>query len=197
MNRKNWLMLGALTFSVGVGISLAIDRDIRRAALTGLITLPATATGVSVVEQRRKRQLGDVLSSRQARVEELTKKETELSQQLSWLQTQVEDLKRQQVALDRATSDAIAKKQQLESNLAVQQTELDQLRTQVSAQQTHKQELEQALATLETQKQQLEQESRDFQALLQELRNQETALRQSLVTLTDERQQVEATPFPL
>lgn len=192
MNKKNWLMLGALTFSVGVGISLAIDRDIKRAALTGLITLPATATGVSVVEQRRKRQLGNVLSSRQARVEELTKKETELTQQLSVLQTQVEDLKRQQVALDRATSDAIAKKQQLESNLAVQQTELDQLRTQVSAQQTHKQELEEALATLETQKQQLEQESRDFQTLLQELRSQETALRQSLVTLADERQQLEA-----
>lgn len=192
MNKKNWLMLGALTFSVGVGISLAINRDIKRAALTGLIILPATATGVSVVEQRRKRQLGDVLSSRQARVDELTKKETELNQQLSQLQTQVEDLKRQQVALDRATSDAIAKKQELESNLAVQQTELDQLRTQVSAQQTHKQELEQTLASLETQKQELEQESRDFQTLLQELRSQETALRQSLVTLTNERQKVEA-----
>jgi len=107
MNRKNWLMLGALTFSVGVGISLAIDRDIKRAALTGLITLPATATGVSVVEQRRKRQLGDVLSSRQARVKELTKKETELSQQLSRLQTEVEDLTQQQVALAQSTSDAL------------------------------------------------------------------------------------------
>jgi uncharacterized protein involved in exopolysaccharide biosynthesis len=78
--------------------------------------LPATATGVSVVEQRRKRQLGDVLSSRQARVEELTKKETDLTQQLSVLQTQVEGLKEQQVALDRATSDAIAKKQEEEAN---------------------------------------------------------------------------------
>ncbi len=78
--------------------------------------MPATATGVSVVEQRRKRQLGDVLSSRQARVEELTKKETDLTQQLSVLQTQVEGLKEQQVALDRATSDAIAKKQEEEAN---------------------------------------------------------------------------------
>lgn len=192
MNKSNWLILGALTFGVSVGISLAIDRDIKRAALTGLITLPAMATGVSVVEQRRKRQLDDILSLRQARVEELTKKEIELSQQLSLLQTQVEDLEQQKVALDHATSEAIAEKQQLEISLAVRQIDLDQLQTLVSTQQDDKRELEQAIAALETQKQQLEQESYEFQTLLQELKTQETVLRQALVTLTDERQQVKA-----
>ncbi len=77
---KNWLILCVLTFGVGFGISLTLDRDIKRAALAGLITLPATATGVSVVEHRRKRQLSDTLSKLQAQVKELEKQESVINE---------------------------------------------------------------------------------------------------------------------
>lgn len=188
---KNWLVLCALTFGVGFGISLTLDRDIKRAALTGLITLPATATGVSVVEHRRRRQMSDPLSKLQARVEELAKQEALLSQSLSRLQTQIEDLKQQEVNLEQSLFAATTDKQQVEQALAARQTELDQLQAQVAVQQSHKQQVEQALASLGTQKQQLEQESRHLQTQLQELKNQETTLNHFVAAISDEKQQVE------
>lgn len=188
---KNWLILGALTFGVGFSISLILDKDIKRAALTGLITLPATAAGVSVMEYRRKQQLSDTLSRLQARVEELEKQEAGLNQSLSRLETQTEDLKQQQIALEQLLATAITDKKQVEQALAARQTELDQLQTQVTVQQNHKQELEQALVTLKIQKQQLEQESCHLQTHLQKLKNQQTTLNHSLAAISDEKQQVE------
>lgn len=193
---KNSLVLATLSFSIGFGISLILERDIKRAALAGLITLPATATGVSVLEHQRKR-MSSTLSQLQARVEELEKQETEIRKHISRFETQTEDLNQQQVALEQSLVATVTQKQQVEQALAARQTELEQLQAQFAGQQNQKQQLEQALVNLGTQKQQLEQEFRHLQTQIQEIKNQETTLNHFLVALSDKKQQVEVSISPL
>jgi predicted nucleic acid-binding Zn-ribbon protein len=182
---KNGLILGALSFGVGFGLSLSVERDIKRAALTGLITLPATATGVAVVEYRRKQQVCDTLSGRQAQVAELEQREHQLNQSLSQLQNQTQ-------ALDQSIATATTEKQQVDASLNTGQTELEQLQTQVATQQRHQQELERAIASLTRQKQELEQDSAQLHAQLQARQDQETTLNYSLSAIAAEKQRVEA-----
>ncbi|EDX73581.1 hypothetical protein MC7420_3755 [Coleofasciculus chthonoplastes PCC 7420] len=182
---KNGLILGALSFGVGFGLSFSVERDIKRAALTGLITLPATATGVAVVEYRRKRQVCDTLSGLQAQVAELEQREHQLNQSLSQLQNQTQ-------TLDQSIATATTEKQQVDASLNTGQTELEQLQTQVATQQRHKQELERAIASLTRQKQELEQDSAQLHTQLQARQDQETTLNYSLSAIAAEKQRVEA-----
>ncbi|BAY95860.1 MULTISPECIES: hypothetical protein [unclassified Tolypothrix] len=175
---KNWLILGLLSFSVGFGISLTLDRDIKRAAITGLIALPATATGVLATEQWRKQQLSHQLSSLQQNITELEK--------------QTEILKLEEGNLQKAISTATENKKQIEAALSSLQTEQYQFQTQVAAQQNQKQEFEQIFTTLESQKQQLETESNFLQRQLQDLRNQETELNSAIAKISDDRQNIQS-----
>jgi len=189
---KNWLILGVLSFGVGFGISLTVDRDIKRAALTGLITLPATAAGVSIVERQRKLPQSNQLSSVLARVAELEKQETALRQLISQLHNQAEILKQQEAIHQQDIATAFLEKQKVETTLTTLQREFEQLQAQVLLQQSRKQDLTQALATLETQKQQLEAGSHLLQTQLQEFRNQETEINLALAAVADEKQKAEA-----
>lgn len=183
MTRK-WLILGAISFSVGFSLNFVLDRDIKRAALTGLITIPATAAGVSIIDLQRKRQIGGKLPFVQNQVEELETQKTELKQCLSQLQTETENLKQQEATLQQAISTALAQKQQIETALA-------DLQTEVLKQENRKKDLDQALLTVEHQVQNLETESYLLKTQLQNLKNQEIELNRSLAATSQEKQYVE------
>ncbi|GAA6623549.1 chromosome partitioning protein ParA [Scytonema sp. NUACC26] len=176
MKNRDWFVLGVLSFGVGFGISLTLDRDIRRAALTGLITLPATGAGVAFVERQRKQQLND----------------TQLLQaKASELERQTEQLKLQESNLQQAISTATTQKEQVEALLKTRQTDLEQLQTTVSSHQSQKQDLERAVLSQKADKQQLEAQTQTLQAQVQQLRNQQTELNQALAAIIREKQQVE------
>lgn len=125
---KNWLILGVLSFGVGFGISLAVDRDVKRAALTGLITVPATSVGVLVTEKRRNGQLNDTPFSIQTQVAELEKRTEILNQEEASLQTSIATKKKD--------------KQQLEVTLGNLQIEMSQLQTLSVEQQCQKTDID-------------------------------------------------------
>ncbi|MUG97258.1 chromosome partitioning protein ParA [Scytonema sp. UIC 10036] len=176
MQTKNWFVLGVLSFGVGFGISLTLDKDIRRAALTGLITLPATGAGVAFVERQRKQQLNDT-QSLQAKASELEK--------------HTEQLKLQESSLQKAISTATLEKEQIEALLKTRQTDLEQLQTAVSSHQFQKQDIERAVLAQNADKQKLEAETQSLQAQIQQLRSQQTELNQALAAIVKEKQQVE------
>jgi chromosome segregation ATPase len=153
---KHRLILGAITFSVGFGISLALERDIKRAAITGLIAIPATSVGVVVTENRRRKQFNERLLPVQERVTELEK--------------QAENLKQQKAILEKAITAGQENKQQVETTLSNLQIELSQLQDLLVTQQNQKAAIEQDLVELETQKQQLTAEYNRLQTKYQELR---------------------------
>ncbi|KYC41678.1 chromosome partitioning protein ParA [Scytonema hofmannii PCC 7110] len=176
MQNRNWFVLGVLSFGVGFGISLTLDKDIRRAALTGLITLPATGAGVAFVERQRKQQLKDT-QSLQAKASELEK--------------QTEQLKLHEGSLQKAISIATVEKEQVEALLKTRQTDLEQLQTAVSSHQSQKQDLERAVLSQNADKQELEAETQILQAQIQHLRSQQTELNQALAAIIREKQQVD------
>lgn len=169
--------MGAITFSVGFGISLALERDIKRAALTGLIAVPAASVGVSVTDNRRRQQLNQQLLPVETRVAELEK--------------QAENLQQQKASLEKAIATNQENKQQVETTFNTLQLELSQLQTLLITQQSQKAAIEQDLAQLETQKQQLTAELHHLQTRNKELEQQELTLTQSLEAITTNRQQLE------
>ncbi|MHC5915595.1 MAG: chromosome partitioning protein ParA [Nostoc sp.] len=180
---KNWLILSVLSFGVGFGISLAVDRDVKRAALTGLITVPATSVGVLVTEKRRNGQLNDTPFSIQTRVAELEKRTEILNQEEASLQTSIATKKRD--------------KQQLEVTLGNLQIEMSQLQTLSVEQQCQNIAIEEELVEIEAQRQQLTAECNRLQTWTHELRQQELILTQSLEANATQKQQLETDSNPL
>ncbi|MBC1257684.1 chromosome partitioning protein ParA, partial [Trichormus variabilis] len=173
----NRLILGAISFGVGFGISLALERDVKRAALTGLITIPATSLGILVTDNHCRKQLNEHLLPVQSRVAALEK--------------QVEKLKKQKAALEKAIIASQENKQQVETSFESLQIELSQLQDLLLTQQNEKTSTEQELVDLETQRQQLTAESHHLQTRNEELKQQELTLKQSLEAIATQKQQLE------
>lgn len=93
---KKWLIIGTVSFSVGLSLSLVIDRDIKQAALTGLLSVPATVAGVSVIEYQRRQKLDDRISTQQRQLQDLAQKETDFNNSIALLFNRVESLKQQE-----------------------------------------------------------------------------------------------------
>lgn len=157
---KKWLLLGLFSFGVGFGVSLTLEKDIKRAATTGLIALPATASGVLVTEHLRKRQVGDKLSYLQQNVVELEKR--------------TENLKLEEGNLQKSISAASESKKEIEVVLGNLQTEQNEFQNKVAVQRNQKQEFEKVFTNFESQKQRLETESSFLESRIEDLKKQET-----------------------
>lgn len=174
-NKK--LILGIISFSVGFGISLALERDIKRAALTGLISVPAVYTSILVADNRHRQQLNQQLSPVQARVAELEK--------------QAGNLQQHKASLEKFIAANQERKQQIETTLNNIQIKLDEQQTLLVIQQNQKAAIEQNLAEIELQKQQLTTEFHRLQTRNKELEQLELTLTQSLAVITTNREQLE------
>ncbi|MBU7584148.1 MAG: chromosome partitioning protein ParA [Nostoc sp. TH1S01] len=174
---KNWFILGAIGFSVGFSISLALERDIKRATLTGLIAIPAMSAGVVITENRRRQQISEELLPVQTRVTELEKL--------------AENLKQQKAALEKAIVAGQENKQQVETAIGNLQTELSQLQELLATQKNQKAAIEQDLSELEAHKQQLTIEYHHLQTRNDELKQQELRLNQSLEAIAAQKQQLQ------
>lgn len=82
MVKNRLLLLGSVAFGVSFGLSLLVNRHIKTAFLTGLITVPATFSGVVAVNRKQKTQQKRTLTALQAQIHRLKKRETQMNQSL-------------------------------------------------------------------------------------------------------------------
>ena len=192
---KKWLILGSVSFSVGLSLSLIINKDIKRAALTGLLSVPAATAGVLVTEHQRKQKLNDRISTKQEQLQGLVKQENNLNSSITSLSDRISDLKQQKEDISVAVSNLDTDKQQ-------SQSELDTLENQTTELNERKLELEGKIATLElklkqlidretnlsTSQQQIETHLVSNRQSIQKLRSQKFDLEQNLSSLVIQKQ---------
>ncbi len=167
---KNLLLLGSVAFGVSFALSLLINRDIKPALISGLITVPATLLGVFVVNGKQRIQ----------------KKQT-----LTALQNQLYQLQRQEIQLNQSLN-AIATEEQIKSNINFLKIELNQLYAQIAEQRSYKQQLNQDLITLGEHRNQLEITSHDLQSQVQNCEQRKKELHQFMQFMNAEKQEAEA-----
>jgi chromosome segregation ATPase len=176
MNKK-WLILGTVSFSVGLSLSLVINRDIKEAALTGLLSVPATVAGVSVTEHQRRQKLNDKISTKQRQLQGLVQQEASFNNSIALLSEQVESLKRQEECIKAVISTLNVDNQRCLQLATQSQSELEIIQNQVYELGDRKSSLEPEIITLEIK--------------LRQLKEQETALTKLLADLSNSRQQIE------
>lgn len=90
---KRWLIIITISFSVSLSLALLINRHIKQAALTGLLSIPSTIVGVSITEYQRNQKLNKKLLTEKGRLEDLAQQEAELNNSISLLSHCFESLK--------------------------------------------------------------------------------------------------------
>ena len=168
---KNRFLLSSVAFAVSFVLSLFVNRDIKTALSTGLITVTATFSGIVVVNRKQKTQHKSILNELEIEIYQLERWETQLNQSLTLL---------------------VAEKQRTEANINFLQTELRQLYTQTAEQRSCNQQLSQDLITFIEQKQRLEAELDDLETQIQNLEQRKEELYHSLRSIKAEKQNAEA-----
>lgn len=168
---KNPLLLGSVSFSVSLVISLLTSRDIRVAFTTGLISVPATLCGVGFVNLKQRNQQKLILNDLQAEIYQLEK----------W-----------QVQLNRSLLEITDKKQKTATNINFLQTQLRQLSDRTTEQRYHKQQITQELDSLSEQKGHLEIASQELHNQIYNLEQRKGELDQSVRSLKKLKHDVEA-----
>lgn len=168
---KNLLLLGSVAFGVSFSLSLLITRNIKTAGLTGLTTVPATISGIVVVNRKQRTQQKLPLNS---------------------LRNQIHQLKKRKAQLIQSLSSTITEKQKTDTNINFLKAELNQLYTQVAEQRSYKQHISQDLTTLKEQRNQLEAESQDLQTQVYSLQQRKGELHELLRSKKEQKQNVEA-----
>lgn len=168
---KNPLLLGSVSFSVSLVISLLTSRDIRTAFTTGLISVPATLTGVGFVNLKQRNQQKLILND---------------------LQAEIHQLERWQVQLNRSLLEIADKKQKTATNINFLQTQLRQLSDRTTEQRQHKQQITQELDVLSEQKSHLEIASQELHHQIHNLEQRKGELDQSVRSLKKLKHDVEA-----
>ncbi|WP_339363451.1 tellurite resistance TerB C-terminal domain-containing protein [Aliterella atlantica] len=168
---KNPLLLGSVSFSVSLVISLLTSRDIKTAFTTGLISVPATLTGVGFVNLKQRNQQKLILND---------------------LQAEIHQLERWQVQLNRSLLEIADKKQKTATNINFLQTQLRQLSDRTTEQRQHKQQITQELDTLSEQKSHLEIASQELHHQIYNLEQRKGELDQSVRSLKKLKHDVEA-----
>ena len=151
----NQILLGAVAFSVSFCVTLVVNRDIKPAFFTGLITVPATYTATVIVNRRRINHGKMLIESLQNQILELEEYKTDLSQ---------------------FVYEALAEEQEVEASINALQSELDHLRTKLSEGYNHRKQQNWDLYILQNQKQQQEAE---IYLLDTQINNLETQLQQT------------------
>jgi len=168
---KNLLLLGSVAFSMSFGLSLLINRDIKTAMFTGLITVPATFSGIVAVNRKQKNQQKRPLNS---------------------LQLQIHQLKRRKTQLIQSLSATITEKQRTDANINFLKTKLSQLYTQIAEQRSYKQQLSQDLIILKENRGQLKAELHELQTQIYNLQQSKGEVYEFLRLIKDQKQRVES-----
>jgi myosin heavy subunit len=176
MNKK-WLILGTVSFSVGLSLSLVINRDIKQAAWTGLLSVPATVAGASVTEYQRRQKLNEKISTQQDQLQDVVKKEADFNNSIALLSNRVESLKQQKENIKAVIESLNVEHQQYLQLATRSQLELETIQNQIYELSNQKSSLEPEIITLELK--------------LRQLREQETALTKLLADLSNSKQQTE------
>jgi hypothetical protein len=147
----NWLVLGSVAFGVSFFLSLILNRDIGKAMLTAVITIPATYAGSIVINKRR------ISHDKRFR---------------NSLQSQIQELEVYKEDLNKYLLDALAEEQQVEASINTLQSELNYLRGQVSEGYNQRKSISWELASFQEQKQQQAAELSSLQVKISTLENQ-------------------------
>ena len=195
---KKWLILGSVSFSVGLSLSLIINKDVKQAALTGLLSVPATAAGVSVVEHQRRQKLNDKISTQEKQLQSLVQQEAEfnnliaslsdrksnLKLEITSLEAKLQQLKEKEIAL-------LSSLESLSSNKQILATDLENNRHTLQRLQKQKSNLEEELNNLTQQKQRLNNELDSQHDLLTQLQQKQADLANAIADLNTNKQELE------
>lgn len=176
MNKK-WLILGTVSFSVGLSLSLVITKNIKQAALTGLLSVPATVAGISVTEYQRKQKLNEKISTQQKQLQNVVKKEADFNNSIVLLSNRIESLKQQEESITAVIETLNVDHQRYLQLATRSQLELETIQNQIYELSNRKSSLEPEIITLELK--------------LRQLREKETALTKLLADLSNSKQQTE------
>jgi chromosome segregation ATPase len=167
---KDLLLLGTVTFGIGFGLSLFVNRTIEPALLTGLIAVPASYAGVLAVKGKQRLQHQSTLDL---------------------LQCQIDQLETQRIDLKQSIVAVVTERQQIETHINFLKTESSQLYTQVAQFRRHQQQLSQETAILTTDKQQLETKLQDLQTQVERCTQRKAELYHSLFALRQDKRETE------
>lgn len=168
---KNPLLLVSVAFGVSFALSLFVNRDIKVALLTSLITVPATFSGIVAVNRK------------QIQVRKLT---------LTALEMEIYQLERWETQLNQSLWAIAAEKQRTEATINFLKTQLSQLYTQIAEQRSYKEQIRQDLITLSEHRRQLEAESHELQSQIYNYEQRKDELELSLRSIKAEKQNAEA-----
>ena len=166
----NQLLLGSIAFGISFILGLLAQRNLAKALLTGVITVPACYSAASVVNRRRRQQ----------------EKQTHYS-----LSSQIQLLERKETQLYQTLASAADIKQELEASIHALQVERNQLLHRVSELHCQRNGLYRELHTLQQQQQQQQQNVYSKQTQLQQLEKQKLELEQTLHLQTTQIRPVE------
>ena len=167
----NQLFLGSIAFSISFILGLLAHRNLAKALLTGVITVPACYSAATVVNRRRRQQ----------------EKQTHYS-----LYSQIQLLERKETQLYQTLASAAEIKQELEASVHALQVERNQLLHRVSELHCQRNGLYRELHTLQQQQQQQQQNFHSQQTQLQQLEKQKLELDQTLHLQTTQIRPVES-----
>ena len=162
---KNWMVLGSVAFGVSFFLSLVVNRDISKALLTGVITIPATYTGAVIIHKRRINLEKRFRNS---------------------LQNQIQKLEQYKDDLNQFLFDALAQEQELEASINTLESELNYLRGQVSEGYNQRKSISWELAGFQEQKQQQAAELYSLQSEINKFAEQIKQLNQIILAKTAE-----------
>lgn len=163
----NQILLAAVAFSVSFCVTLVVNRDIKQACFTGLITVPATYSATVIINRRRINQGKRLIDSLQDQILELEEYKTDLNQ---------------------FVFEALAEEQEVEASINALQSELDHLRTKLSQGYNQRKEQNWELYILHNQKQQQEAEVYSLEHQINSLENQLNKLTKNFNQLESSKQ---------
>jgi chromosome segregation ATPase len=167
----NHILLGSVAFSISVGLGLIASRDLNRALVTGIITIPAACTGAAIAGKRRINQEKWIKGSLLNQIQELEEEEHQLYQSLYA---------------------ATATRQQIEASITALQSERTHLLNRVSELHHQRNELYQEISTFQKQKQQQEAVLYNLQTQVHQLETQQADVNLSISVKSLQIQQIEA-----
>lgn len=168
---KNPLLLVSVACGVSFALSLLVNRDIKSAAIAGIITIPATFVGIFVVNGKQRIKQKHILTNLESQIYQLEEWEAELNQSL--------------VAI-------ASEEQRTKNNINFLKIELKQLYAQIAEQRSYKQQLNEDVITLDEHKNQLETDSDSLQTQVQKYEQRKKELNEFMQFMKAEKQDAEA-----
>lgn len=168
---KNPLLLVSVACGVSFALSLLVNRDIKSAAIAGIITIPATFVGIFVINGKQRIEQKHILTGLESQIYQLEEWEAHLNQSLEAI---------------------AAEEQRTKSNINFLKTELKQLYAQIAEQRSYKQQLNEDVITLDEHKNQLQVDSDSLQSQVQKYEQRKKELTEFMQFMKAEKQDAEA-----